>query len=151
TIIAGVAFIVAMLVLMQGGLGAGALIAVVAVGYLAPAVVRIGNRTLNEVAQMRLQFWRAQSSGATIYRSGPNSQVPGGRYRLPGALAKTELHVGRDVAGNDFALIRDRSLNHYAVLLDAAPRSQQQLTVEDRNNMTAEWGAWLAELSLNDD
>ena len=35
TIIAGIAFIVAMLVLMQGGLGAGALIAVLAVAYLA--------------------------------------------------------------------------------------------------------------------
>ena len=151
TIIAGVAFIVSMLVLMQGGLAAGAGIAAAAAAYLVPAVVRIGNRTLYEVAQMRLQFWRAQSSGATIYRSGPNSQVPGGRYRLPGALAKTELHVGRDVAGNDFALIRDRSLNQYTVLLDAASRGQQPLTVDDRNNMTAEWGAWLAELSLNDD
>lgn len=151
TIIAGVALIVAMLVLMQGGLGAGALIAVLAVGYLAPTVLRIGNRTLYEVAQMRWQFWRAQRAGSTIYRSGPNSRVPGGRYRLPGALAKTELHVGRDVAGNDFALIRDRSLNQYTVLLDAASRGQEPLTVDDRNNMTAEWGAWLAELSLNDD
>ena len=111
TIIAGIAFIVAMLVLMQGGLAAGAIIAVLAIGYLAPAVLRIGNRTLYEVAQMRWQFWRAQASGATVYRAGPNSRVPGGRYRLPGSLAKTELHVGRDVAGNDFALIRDTSLN----------------------------------------
>lgn len=151
TIIAGVAFIVAMLVLMQGGLAAGALIALIATTYLVPAVMRIGNRTLYEVAQMRLQFWRAQASGATIYRSGPNSRVPGGRYRLPGALAKTELHVGRDVAGNDFALIRDRALNQYTVLMDAASRGQEPLTVPDRNSMTAEWGAWLAELSLNDD
>jgi len=151
TIIAGIAFIVAMLVLMQGGLGAGALIAVLAVAYLAPAVLRIGNRTLYEVAQMRWQFWRAQAAGSTVYRSGPNSRVPGGRYRLPGALAKTELHVGRDVAGNDFALIRDRALNQYTVLLDAASRGQEPLTVADRNDMTAEWGAWLAELSLNDD
>src|SRR5699024_8139832 len=44
-----------------------------------------------------------------------------------------------------------RSLNQYTVLLDAASRGQQPLTVDDRNNMTAEWGAWLAELSLNDD
>ena len=58
TIIAGIAFIVAMLVLMQGGLGAGALIALAAVVYLAPAILRIGNRTLYEVAQMRFQFWR---------------------------------------------------------------------------------------------
>ena len=151
TIIAGIAFIVAMLVLMQGGLGAGALIAVLAVAYLAPAVLRIGNRTLYEVAQMRWQFWRAQAAGSTVYRSGPNSRVPGGRYRLPGALAKTELHVGRDVAGNDFALIRDRALNQYTVLLDAASRGQEPLTATDRNDMTAEWGAWLAELSLNDD
>ena len=69
---------------------------------------------------MRWQFWRAQAAGSTVYRSGPNSRVPGGRYRLPGALAKTELHVGRDVAGNDFALIRDRALNQYTMLLDAA-------------------------------
>lgn len=151
TIIAGIAFIVAMLVLMQGGLGAGALIAILAVAYLVPAVMRIGNRTLYEVGQMRFQFWRAQSSGATIYRSGPNSRVPGGRYRLPGVLAKTELHVGRDVAGNDFALVRDRALNQYTVLMNAFSRGQQPLTVDDRNAMTAEWGAWLAELSLNDD
>ena len=151
TIIAGVAFIVAMLVLMQGGLGAGALIAGLAVLYLAPAVLRIGNRTLYEVAQMRFQFWQAQRKHATVYRSGPNSAVPGGKYRLPGALAKTELHVGRDVAGNDFAMIRDVSLNQYTVLMDAASRGQEPLTVTDRNDMTAEWGAWLAELSLNDD
>lgn len=151
TIIAGIAFIVAMLVLMQGGLGAGALIALLAVAYLVPAVMRIGNRTLYEVAQMRLQFWRAQAAGSTIYRSGPNSRVPGGRYRLPGALAKTELHVGLDVAGNDFAMIRDRALNQYTILMNAAPRGQEPLTVADRNDMTAEWGAWLAELSLNDD
>ena len=59
--------------------------------------------------------------------------------------------VGRDVAGNDFALIRDRALNQYTVLLDAASRGQEPLTASDRNDMTAEWGAWLAELSLNDD
>lgn len=151
TLIAGGAFIVAMLVLMQGGLGAGALIALLAVVYLAPAILRIGNRTLYEVAQMRFQFWRAEKAGSTIYRSGPNSRIPGGRYRLPGALAKTELHVGRDVAGNDFAMIRDQALNQYTVLLDASSRGQEPLTVTDRNNMTAEWGAWLAELSLNDD
>ena len=151
TIIAGVAFIVAMLVLMQGGLAAGASIGLLATAYLVPAVMRIGNRTLYEVAQMRWQFWRAQAAGATIYRSGPNSRVPGGRYRLPGALAKTELHVGRDVAGNDFGMIRDRSLNQYTVVMNAASRGQEPLTVPDRNSMTAEWGAWLAELSLNDD
>ena len=100
---------------------------------------------------MRFQFWRAQRKHATVYRSGPNSSVPGGKYRLPGALAKTELHVGRDVAGNDFAMIRDVSLNQYTVLMDAASRGQEPLTVTDRNDMTAEWGAWLAELSLNDD
>src|SRR5699024_2006756 len=133
TLIAGGAFIVAMLVLMQGGLGPGALIALLAVAYLAPAIVRIGNRTLYEVAQMRFQFWRAEKAGSTIYRSGPNSRIPGGRYRLPGALAKTELHVGRDVAGNDFAMVRDQALNQYTVLLDASSRGQEPLTVTDRN------------------
>ena len=150
-VIAGCGLVASMAMVLKGGLLAGALTAVAVVLYLIPALLRSGHRTLYEVTQMRVQFWWNRLSGATVYRSGPSSSVPGGRYRLPGFLARTELHVGTDLGRNTFGLIRDPALNQYTVLISASPRGAEPWTLEDRNLMTREWGAWLAELSVHGD
>ncbi|MFL0580625.1 SCO6880 family protein [Dietzia sp. 179-F 9C3 NHS] len=151
TVIAGVALAVAMMVAMTGRLLVAGLLAIGATIYLIPAIAREGNRTWYEVAQMWFQFRMAKFAGKTTYRSGPSSNVPGGRFRLPGFLARSELHVGTDMYNNQFGMIRDPALNQYTVLISASPRGSEPWTITDRNLMTREWGAWLADLSLTGD
>lgn len=151
TIVAGIGYIATLLVFMQSTFTTGLTVGAMTTIYLIPALLRFGNRTLYEVAQMRIQFWRAKLKGHTAYRSGPHSSVPGGRFRLPGFLARTELHVGLDMAGNWFGMIRDPGQNQYTVMMHCSPRGAEPWTLDDRNIMTREWGAWLSELSLSGD
>lgn len=148
---AGIGLVASMAMAMRGGIIPGGLTAIAVVLYLIPALLRSGHRTLYEVTQMRLQFFANKARGATVYRSGPSSGVPGGRHRLPGVLARTELHVGEDMYRNSFGMIRDPGLNQYTVVISAAPRGAEPWTLADRNLMTREWGAWLSELSLSGD
>ncbi|MDV8002844.1 SCO6880 family protein [Rhodococcus sp. IEGM 1408] len=151
TVIAGGALALAMMVAMTGRLLTAGLLALAATLYLIPAIARDGNRTWYEVWQMWFQFKLAKAQGRTTYRSGPNSNIPGGRYRLPGFLARSELHVGTDMYNNEFGMIRDPALNQFTVLISASPRGGEPWTITDRNLMTREWGAWLADLSLTGD
>ena len=101
--------------------------------------------------QMMFQDMNRNFKGENIYLSGPSSKIPGGQCRLPGGLARTELLTGVDALGRDFGLIYDRPRREATVLLDCQFSGQTAVTQEERNQMTANWGAWLSSLSMSGD
>ncbi|MGV9836569.1 SCO6880 family protein [Nocardia niigatensis] len=147
----GVALIVALIALMVGGLMPALLILTATALLLAPMVITFGRRTLIEVMQLRVQWWRRRWNGSIAYHSGPHSRIPGGRYRLPGLLAATALYQGTDLLGNEFGLVHRRRSDEYTVVLEAFPGGDEALTPRERDLMTADWGAYLARLGLPGD
>ncbi|MFI8977288.1 SCO6880 family protein [Nocardia asteroides] len=147
----GVGMVTALIVLMTAGVLAGLLVAGIGAAFLAPMVLTIGRRSYYEVIQIRLQWWRRRVNGSTVYRSGPHSRIPGGRYKLPGLLAATTLHEGVDRLGNPFGLIHRRRSDEYTVVLECFPGGDEALTQGERDMMTADWGSYLASLGLPGD
>ncbi|MCQ9334506.1 hypothetical protein NQ042_10560 [Corynebacterium phoceense] len=113
--------------------------------------INVGGRSVAQGAEMMFQDWRRRVKGDNIYISGPSSRFAGGRYRLPGSLARTELLEGRDAVGRDFGVIFDRHRREATVLLDCQLSGQTAMTQQERNDITANWGRWLAGLSLSGD
>lgn len=151
TVIGGVGFITFLLLQLLGAgkiglivLGVTALIAVV-------ISVPIGGRSLAQMIEMIIQDWRSRYKKEHIYLSGPSSRIANGHYRLPGVLARTEMHAAIDAAGRPFCAIFDRPRREATVLLNVQLSGQTAITQEERNMQTAEWGRWLASLSLSGD
>ena len=113
--------------------------------------VTISGRSIGQILQMTAQDLSRNFKGENIYVSGPSSKIPGGQCRLPGGLARTELLTGVDAVGRDFGLIYDRPRREATVLLDCQFSGQTAVTQEERNQMTANWGAWLSGLSMSGD
>ncbi|MFD6401158.1 SCO6880 family protein [Nocardia sp. NPDC060249] len=147
----GVAMIAALMTMMTAGFLPGICVAGVGVLVLAPMVITFGRRSLYEGIELRIQWWRRRANGSTVYRGGPHSRIPGGRYRLPGLLAATRLHEATDRLGNPFGLIHRRRTDEYTVVLECWPGGDEALTQPERDLMTADWGAYLAGLGLPGD
>ncbi|MEU7631878.1 SCO6880 family protein [Nocardia sp. NPDC049220] len=147
----GAAMVVCLLTMMTAGLLPAVILLSICGLVLAPMVITFGRRTVYEGLQLRIQWWRRRASGTTIYRSGPHSRIPGGRYRLPGILATTTLHQGTDRLGNPFGMIHRRRGDQYTIVLECWPGGDEALTQHERDLMTADWGAYLAALGLPGD
>ncbi|MFR9753952.1 SCO6880 family protein [Nocardia sp. 004] len=147
----GAAMVATLLTMMLAGLIPALLLGGTSVLILAPMVITTRRHSLYEVIQLRLQWWRRRLSGSTVYRSGPHSHIPGGRYRLPGLLAETTLHTGTDRLGNEFAMIHRRRRDEYTTVIECWPGGDEALTQIQRDMMTADWGAYLANLGLPGD
>ncbi|WP_194838476.1 SCO6880 family protein [Nocardia sp. XZ_19_369] len=147
----GAAMVASLFTLMTAGLLPALALASLSFLILAPMVITFGRRSLYEVMQLRIQWWSRRARGSTVYRSGPHSRVPGGRYRLPGILASTTLHHGIDRLGNDFGLIHRRRGDEYTVILECWPGGDEAHTARERDLMTADWGGYLAGLGLPGD
>lgn len=151
SLLGGAAIVACLITMMLGGLIPALVLLAVCGLVLAPMVLTTGHRTLYEGMQLRTQWWRRRLGGSTIYRSGPHSRIPGGRYRLPGILSGTTLHQGIDRLGNDFGMIHRRRGDEYTVVLECWPGGDEALTPQERDLMTADWGAYLAGLGLPGD
>lgn len=147
----GAAMVASLLTMMLAGALAAIVLAAVSFLVLAPMVITFGRRTLYEVTQLRIQWWTRRARGSTVYRSGPHSRIPGRRYRLPGILASTTLHQGTDRLGNEFGMIHRRRGDEYTVVLECWPGGDEARTAQERDLMTADWGAYLASLGLPGD
>ena len=117
----GVGLVIVILTMMLAGILSALVLAMFFALLLAPMVIRFERRSLYEVMQLKIQWWKRRASGSTVYRSGPNSRVPGGRYRLPGIFAATTLHVGTDRLGNEFGMIHRRRGDEYSVVFECYP------------------------------
>lgn len=113
--------------------------------------VRWSSRTVAEMSQILTEDAKRRRRGEDVYISGGLSKVPGGRYRLPGLLARTEAVRGVDSDGRDFVAVLDRPRREATVFLDCQLTGQTAMTQGERNTMTAEWSRWLAMLSLSGD
>ena len=149
---AAAGFAVSFAVLIFGGVIPGlALMAVMAV-LLVPLVVAPNGRSLYETGQFAMQwFHRKHISRSTEYHAGPHSQIPGGRYRLPGLLATTTLHVGTDRHGNEFGMIHHPADHRYTVIVDCLPGGDEAVVRSEKDLYTADWGIYLADLGLASD
>ena len=152
TAFAAVGFLTSLLIaVVSGDVLRGFGLAAVCAVFIAPLVIRLGHRSMYEVMQLKIQWWTRVAKGSTVYRSGPHSRVPGGRYRLPGLLAATTLHVGVDRLGNPFGMIHRRRRDEYTVVLECWPGGDEALMQSEKDLMTADWGAYLAGLGLPGD
>ena len=151
TIVGGGGFIIFLILQLMGAgkIGIGVL---VVTGIIAAVIsVEVGGRSMSQMFEIFIQDWRQKSRGENLYVAGPSSRVAGGHYRLPGTLARTEMLEGIDGTGQPFGVIFDRPRREATVLFSAQLSGQTAITQEERNSQTAEWGRWLAGLSLSGD
>ncbi|WP_433717311.1 SCO6880 family protein (plasmid) [Nocardia sp. CA-084685] len=145
------AMVAALLVLMTAGLMPAVILAGLSFLVLTPMVITFGRRSLYEVAQVRVQWWSRRGRGTTVYRSGPHSRIPSGRYRLPGILTQTTLHEAVDRLGNEFGMVHRRRGDEFTVVIECWPGGDEARTAHERDLATADWGAYLAGLGLPGD
>lgn len=152
TIVGGAGFLIFLLCQMVGMQKIGYFV-VLPVTIITALLVsaNFAGRTLAQALEMNGQDMRRRSKGEHVYVAGPSSRVPGGRYRLPGSLARTELLGGVDALNNEFGVIFDRPRREATVLFDCQLSGQTAMTQDERNDITANWGRWLAGLSLSGD
>lgn len=152
TIVGGSGFLLFLVCQMAGLQKLGFLVVLPVTLVVALLVsVNFGGRSVAQTLQMTVQDIRRRSKGEHIYVAGPSSRVPGGRYRLPGGLARTELLGAVDAINNEFGVIYDRPRREATVIFDCQLSGQTTMTQQERNDMTADWGRWLAGLSLSGD
>ena len=152
TIVGGLGFLLFLVCQMAGMQKLGFLVVLPITIVVALLVsVNFAGRSVAQTVQMTVQDLRRRSKGEHIYVAGPTSRVPGGRYRLPGTLARTELLGSVDALDNEFGVIYDKPRREATVLFDCQMSGQTAMTQEERNDMTANWGRWLAGLSLSGD
>lgn len=152
TIVGGSGFFIFLLCQMMGAQSIGYFV-ILPITIIVSLLVSLNfaGRSLAQACQMVFQDMRRRHKGEHIYVAGPSSRVPGGRYRLPGSLARTELLGALDGQHNEFGVIFDRPRREATVLFDCQLSGQTAMTQDERNDMTANWGRWLAGLSLSGD
>jgi hypothetical protein len=99
----------------------------------------------------RAAHTRAEATGATLYRSGPLSTVPGGRFRLPGLAAASELSEHVDATGRPFAVLHHPHTDHAVIVLGCEPDGAALVDPGQTDAWVAGWGAWLAGLGVEPD
>lgn len=149
TVLMGGTFFLA-IILMTMNLTALALMVGV-IGAILTALVffEFGARSVAARAQLFYQTRKQRRLGENLYVSGPDSKIPGAQFRLPGALARTELKESVDATGNEYALAIDRPNNRATVLLSAQLSGDVDRTRAERDMQTADWGRFEAGLSLS--
>lgn len=110
--------------------------------------LEVRGRSIASWMQLLVQQRTRNRRGEHVYVSGPDSKIPGGRFQLPGALARTELVESTDSTGASYGLVLDRANNRATVLLSAQLTGDVDRTTAERDQQTADWGRFEAGLSL---
>ncbi len=130
----------------------GLVLAIITVASIAPMAITVRGRSIYEMAEILMQWLKRKHNGSTVYRSGPHSRIPGGLRPLPGVLSEMTLHEwSSDGLGNPFGILHLKRFNEYTIVLECHPGGDEALTVDEMNIMTAEWGRYIAQLSLPGD
>jgi hypothetical protein len=103
-------------------------------------------KTGAQLIMVRAGWWRARSSGAHLYRSGPLGRVPWGSYQLPGLAAQSRLIEARDGYDRPFGLVSLPSVGHYTVVIATEPDGASLVDREQVDVWVARWGEWLSAL-----
>lgn len=139
--------IVLMLAIMTGGWQIGLPLLLFEVVVLTPLVIRLGDESGYERGLIMFKFLRAKAKGETTYRSGRFSRVPGGNFRLPGLLHKTELYNVPAAGLGDFALANDRQKGFYTVWFHCTPSGAEAIEQDSIDHMVDHWAAFLEDAS----
>ncbi|RRO97043.1 hypothetical protein CXF29_00125 [Corynebacterium bovis] len=135
---------------VAGPLFAGCVL-VVGVVVIGVVHVKVHGRSMAASWQLSWQARRAFRRGEGLYVSGPDSKVPGGRFAPAGPLARIELIESTDSAGNRYAIAVDRPNNRATVFLDCQLTGDVDRTMAERDQNTADYGRFMAGLSLSGD
>lgn len=133
------AAVLLMLLGLMFGFAVALILALVTVVAFVPLVIERDGRSGYERALLMFQWRRAAKRGEHVYSSGTFSRIPGGRYRLPGVLADTELYEGLDGHGRPFGMIHMPAKDCYTVVLDAYPQGGENF---DQATIDAAVGNW---------
>lgn len=147
--------IVAMVGVILAGLLLGGVVALVLGGVVAlafvPLLIERDGRSGYERALMGWQFLKARKRGEHVYSSGTFSRIPGGRYRLPGVLAESELYEGVDAQGRRFGMVHMPAKNAYTVVLDAFPQGAENFDQVTVDQAVGNWAQLLTATGDNGD
>ncbi|MBJ8342950.1 hypothetical protein JGU71_29095 [Antrihabitans sp. YC3-6] len=108
-----------------------------------PLAVRVAGHSGYELGLLWRGFRKQSRTGRNVLRAGPLSNAPGGRTRLPGVAAPTEMWWGIDKLGRRFGMIRMHSTSQYTVSLRVTPQGIGGMQQEVVNLMVADWGELL--------
>lgn len=151
TVVIGIGAFIALIAMMFNHFFFAIGVAVVTAIIAALVHIQIGGRSLISNFFIWCIDLDRKMKGEDVYVSGALSDAPGGTMRLPGTLARTRIVAGEDVRGKPFAAIVDDPLRLVTVVFRTYLSGQSAMTTEERNDLTAAWGGWLASLSLTGD
>lgn len=152
SLIAMAGAIVTLIIAVFVGPKAGLILAVLTIGSITPMAITIRGRSIYEMVELFMQWLKRKQNGSTIYRTGPHSKIPNGDRPLPGVLSEITLHEwSSDGLGNPFGILHLKRFNEYTIILNCHPGGDEALTLDEKNIMTAEWGRYIAQLSLPGD
>lgn len=108
-----------------------------------PLVLEKDERSGYERALLMVQWRRAHKRGEHTYSSGTFSRIPGGRHRLPGVLADTELYESIDALNRSFGMIHMPAKNLYTVVLEAYPQGGENFDQDTIDQAVGNWAQML--------
>lgn len=142
-----VGLVLVIIVMMFGGLLNGLTAAALLGAGLLLILVRDrdGRNVLSRVTA-RVAWWRARSTGAHLYRSGPLGRTPWGTHQLPGLGAELSLSEHQDSYGRRFVLIHSPSTGTFTTVIRTEPDGASLVDDDQVDLWVADWGHWLANL-----
>ncbi|WP_072691478.1 SCO6880 family protein [Rhodococcus marinonascens] len=116
-----------------------------------PLVIERDGRSGYERALLMVQWRRAHKRGEHIYSSGTFSRIPGGRYRMPGVLADTEIYEGIDAHNRPFGMIHMPQVDAYTIVLDAHPQGSENFDQDVLDQAVGNWSQMLTAMGETSD
>lgn len=142
-----VIILIGLFVSFIAALGCGVIIAIAFV----PLVIEKDGRSGYERTLLMVQWRRAHKRGEHTYSSGTFSRIPGGRYRLPGVLADTEVFEGIDANNRPFGMIHMPEVDGYTVVLDAFPQGAESHDQATIDQAVGNWSQMLTSMGETSD
>jgi hypothetical protein len=141
TAVIGAGFMLFLLMIL-GGQGLLAFTVVLPVTAIVGLLITLTwqGRSVAQVIQLKWQSLQRRRHGEDFYLAGPSSKIPGGRWRMPGLLARTEVVESTDANGQTYAVIIDRPRRRATVCFDTQLSGQTAMTQTERDQLTASWG-----------
>lgn len=136
--------------LVIGFLPAAVLAVFTAIGFV-PLVRSKDGRSGYERALLMVQWRRAHRRGEHAYSSGTFSRIPGGRYRMPGVMADTEIYEGIDGNNRPFGMIHMPEVDGYTINLDAHPQGSENFDQEVLDQAVGNWSQMLTAMGETSD
>ncbi|MBM4479802.1 hypothetical protein GS444_06235 [Rhodococcus hoagii] len=109
----------------------------------APLAIRFGGRSGYEYMSVLLGWRKQTRRGQHILRAGTLSNQPGGRTRLPGIGATTEMWWGIDKLGRRFGMIHMPARHQYTIRLRCSVPGFAGVEQEQIDLDVANWGEFV--------